>query len=79
MEYAEECKNYLNENAAQIDRLKKDGDSKCRMAHLQNLIASIYMSMDGCEKKGLEINEKAIKYARLILQKINTFNFGIVQ
>jgi hypothetical protein len=67
LDYVEECKNYLLENSIEIDSLKKDGDSNCRLAHLQNLTAAIYMAMDGYNSKGLEVNEKAMKYARLFL------------
>lgn len=71
LEYAKECRDYINEHSIAIDNLNKDGDSKCRTAHLQNLTAAIYMqlhSLDNSQqfeydKKALDINELALKYA----------------
>ncbi|KAL3115584.1 hypothetical protein niasHT_014261 [Heterodera trifolii] len=70
--YAKECFKYLEENGEEIDELKKDGDFKCRMAHLQNFLAAIYTEIisagssqrqNNYEKRAIELNERAAKYA----------------
>uniref|UniRef100_A0A914GT84 ANK_REP_REGION domain-containing protein n=1 Tax=Globodera rostochiensis TaxID=31243 RepID=A0A914GT84_GLORO len=71
LSYAEECVKYLEINADEINKLKKDGDSNCRMAHLHNFMAAIYSELHfsnslqqyNYDRMALKLNEKAINYA----------------
>ncbi|KAF7629955.1 hypothetical protein Mgra_00009028 [Meloidogyne graminicola] len=71
LKYAEKCRNYLLEHSIEINEQKRDGDSSCRMAQLQNLIAAIYLELHvsdtfhehNYDKKGLEANEEAMNFA----------------
>ncbi|KAL7079117.1 hypothetical protein ACQ4LE_001516 [Meloidogyne hapla] len=71
LKYAERCRNYLIEHSIEINDQKIDGDSSCRMAQLQNLIAAIYLELHvsdvfheyDYDKKGLEANEEAMNFA----------------
>uniref|UniRef100_A0A915LDF6 ANK_REP_REGION domain-containing protein n=1 Tax=Meloidogyne javanica TaxID=6303 RepID=A0A915LDF6_MELJA len=58
-------------HSIEINDQKIDGDSSCRMAQLQNLIAAIYLELHvsdnfheyDYDKKGLEANEEAMNFA----------------
>jgi len=78
LKYAERCRNYLIEHSIEINDQKIDGDSSCRMAQLQNLIAAIYLELHvsdnfheyDYDKKGLEANEEAMNFATLRVFKL---------